>query len=93
MRLIQIDDYSTVEVWQGRKLFLGSPDGMLILAMPRSAMSVSLNTNNIGFIYFGSAARSTVQITGSKAKGRLMALADAIVEMERPAHTSRKVIP
>lgn len=83
MRVINIDEHSTVEVWPGRRLFLGSPSGMLLINLPRAAMSVSLH-NEVGYIYFGTAARSTVQITGSKAKGRLLALADAIAEMERP---------
>lgn len=84
MRLIQLDDHATVEIWPGRRLFLGNPDGMSLVTLPKSAMSVSLTNQKSGFIYFGSAARSTVQISGSKAKGRLMALADALVEMERP---------
>lgn len=82
MRIINIDDHATAEVWSGRRLFLGSPSGMLLINLPRAAMSVSLH-DEIGFIYFGSSP-STVQITGSKAKGRLLALADAIAEMERP---------
>lgn len=86
MRLIQIDEHATVELWPGRKLFLGNDDGMSLITLPRSAMSVSLSNGTTGFIYFGTAAKSTVQITGSKAKGRLMALADAILEMERPSN-------
>lgn len=84
MRLIQLDDHATVELWPGRRLFLGNPDGMSLINLPRSAMTASLFNQKIGFIYFGTAARSTVQISGSKAKGRLLALADAITEMERP---------
>lgn len=89
MRLINIDEHATVELWPGRKLFLGNPDGMQLVSLPRQAMSSSLYSTN-GFIYFGTAARSTVQITGTKTKGRLLALADAILEMERP--TDRKVL-
>ena len=47
-------------------------------------MTVSLNNDKTGFIYFGGAAKSTVQITGSKTKGRIASLADAIVGQERP---------
>lgn len=93
MRIINIDDHATAEVWSGRRLFLGSPSGMLLINLPRAAMSVSLH-DEIGFIYFGTAARSTVQVTGSKTKGRLLALADAIIEMDRPATAlGRKVLP
>lgn len=85
MRLINIDEHATVELWPGRRLFLGDPEGMSLVTLPRSAMSVSPSNSTTGFIYFGTAAHSTVQIRGSKAKGRLLALADAIIEMERPA--------
>lgn len=85
MRLIQLDDYSTVEVWPGRRLFLGGSSGSMLISLPKAAMTVSLNNDKTGFIYFGGAAKSTVQITGSKTKGRIAALADAIVEQERPA--------
>lgn len=72
MRLIQIDDYATVELWPGRRLFLGNPDGVMLVTLPKSAMSVSLSSQTSGFIYFGTASRSTVQISGTKKKGRLM---------------------
>lgn len=83
MRLIQIDEHDTVELWPGRKLFMTGPNGTSIIALPRTCMVLTLHPKN-GFVHFGPSGRSTVQVTGSRAKGRLEALAAAIVEAERP---------
>lgn len=83
MRLIEIDEFSTVELWRGRRLYLEDATGPRIVTLPKGAMHCSGN-KTISFLYFGGSNGSQVQVSGSVKRGRVAAFAAGVVESERP---------
>lgn len=84
MRTINLDDYATVEVWPGRRLYCTSPDDLpSLFQLPRSTMT-GLQGKERDQLHFGTLARTTVLVTGSHKKARVLMLADALVSAERP---------
>lgn len=88
MRIIGLDEFDSIELWRGRRLYCTSSAGPQIFALPRGAMTVT-RSNTTVFISFGTPTRSTCQITGSERRGRADALARGIIQMERPTGLSR----
>lgn len=83
MRDINLDTFPMVEVWRGRRLYCTTDEGPLLFTLPRGAMTATGN-KTISFLAFGSASSTQVRLTGSVKRGRIKALAEAIIEMERP---------
>lgn len=84
MRTINLDDYATVEVWPGRRLYCTSPDDLpSIFQLPRSTMT-GLQGKERDQLHFGTLDRTTVLVSGSHKKGRAWMLADALISAERP---------
>lgn len=81
MNLIEIDSTVEVELWPGRRLLVLRADGPDLFSLPRGAMKLT-DLGKRASIYFGSPTRSTVQLAGPAV--RVNAIADAIIEMERP---------
>jgi hypothetical protein len=82
MRTIDIDEHPHVELWPGRRmLLLNGDDDPALISLPRSSMTI-IHGSTRSQLAFGSATKSTVIVTGQKA--RIVKLASTIVGGERP---------
>lgn len=81
IRLIDVSDSTSVELWPGRKLLVATDEQPLLIALPRGAASAYLRGAACS-IAFGSPGRTTVNVTGPKRV--ITALWNAIVASERP---------
>ena len=74
MKIIDITDNTNVELWPGRRLYIG---GDSLVTLPKGSMSRLGRT-----ISFGSATRTSCQLVGSADK--IDAVFTAIVSAEAP---------
>ena len=89
MKLIELNDANDLELWPGRRLFYRDKgDNPVIVGLPRGAMRVDVHGRR-AHIYLGNAERSSVQLSGNHT--RIGAIADAIVELERPKEGTRSI--
>lgn len=82
MRTIDIDTYSVIELWPGRRLLcMNGDDPALLISLPRSAMAV-ITGRERAQLTFGSATKTSVVVSGPKQ--RIASLATMIVTAEQP---------
>jgi hypothetical protein len=85
MRTIHLDDCKVIELWGGRRLFCSGSgdDDPSIINLPRGSMT-TLNGSRNQQLMFGTVGKTTLIVSGSRSKGKVAALAQAIIESERP---------
>lgn len=89
MKLIELNEANDIELWPGRRLFYrDKDDNPVIVGLPRGAMRVAVHGRR-AHVYFGSTERTGLQLSGNHT--RVGALADAIVELERPKEGTRAI--
>ncbi len=76
MRIIQLDNLRSIELWPGRRLAIEDGDGLALYALPKGAMSQHGRTLSFG------AGRSAVQLVG--AASMIKTIAKTVLEIERP---------
>ena len=77
MRIINLTDNKNIEIWPGRKLFIGDA----IIALPRGSVAIR-HGRTMSELTFGSVNKTTCQVLGTD--DVITALWDHIVSVERP---------
>lgn len=84
MRIIELKRGATIELWPGRRVQVDQGDEFALFALPRTAMRYDVGgSTGTGSISFGSIDKTSVRIVASSAL--IKALAEGIVELERPS--------
>ena len=96
MRTINLDDYTTLELWSGRRLYAAdaTTGGFIIIALPKGAVVVTPGKTDASNdqAAFGSVGATTLLVNGNHGKGRVTMLAVMLQVMEQPTGEGRVLL-